>query len=269
MNKTVFLTRNRRLNTTEDTESTEISRTNNTSVCGKLISLPPLILSSVSSVFSVVKKSLGLFLSGLAWLAFCSPMLAADPLVEVPKMGFSCDVDVAQRNAPTREVRKKVTIVQTGNMRADITHWSDGSTSQLWTQVDKNISVMENNRWNKDILVLRGAYRDGCWPRMLRFDTESLGWITPAAFSKVGSSAGELHYKAMVKVNDTAEGEPLPVLYQAWIDAKTLLPTKLDDGYALYTLKFSDAPARPLVMPDNMQAKLKSYQAILAPHPHL
>ena len=220
-------------------------------------------------MFSVAKKSLGLFLSGLAWLACCCPLLAADLLVEVPKGGFSCDVDVAQRDAVTREVRKKVTIVQIGNMRADITQWSDGSTSQLWTQVDKNISVMENNRGNKDILVLRGAYRDGCWPRMLRFDTESLGWITPAAFSKVGSSAGELHYKAMVKVNDTEEGEPRPVHYQAWIDAKTLLPKKLDDGSALYTLKFSDPPTSPLVMPANLQAELKRYQALLAPHPHL
>ena len=202
-------------------------------------------------------------------MLFFSPFLHANPLVVFPQGDFSCAVDVVQRNASTRMVMKKITIMKVGSLRMDAIIWSNGSTSQIWDLLDRKISLMESNYGNKDVQLLRGEYRDLSYPKLLRLDEESVAWIAPKSFNKSGSSAVELYYNTKVAIPGVDGGKGRTVFYQAWIDAKTLLPTKLDDGDALYTLKFSDPPTTPLVMPEKMQAEVKRWDAAFKPHPHL
>ncbi|MFA7345943.1 MAG: hypothetical protein WC003_16715 [Terrimicrobiaceae bacterium] len=211
-----------------------------------------------------------------------SYFLSAEPLVVLPQGEFSCIVEVIPRNVPKPDpahpewryapVMKTITITRVGKIRRDDIAWSDGKVSQLWSLADKKLSVLENALHpGRPVYVLSGMLRDEACPRLLHFDADSVSWITESALVKEGGAS--LHYQATVKLPDTGverEGPPPTAVYQAWIDPKTLLPLKFDDGQALYTLAFSkDAPSAPLVMPPRLQAELNRWQEALAPHPHL
>lgn len=217
---------------------------------------------------------------GFAWLIFCSPCLAANPLVVFPQGDFSCTVDVTPRDIPKPDpahperryapVLQKIAITQVGKVRRDISTWSDGSTSQVWSLAEKGVSLFESNAKGKDVYLLRGERRHNVCPRLLRFDAESVSWISEKTLDKQPTGDGKfLHYQSKVVIAE-ANG-PIPAetaTYQAWIDPKTLLPLRLDDGAALYSLTFSsDSPAEPLVMPANIQAELDRWLKASVPRP--
>lgn len=232
-----------------------------------------------------------LFLSGLTCLLLCSPVFAADPMVVFPQGDFSCTVDVTphkssdpdvthprRRNTP---ILKKITITQVGNIRRDTSVWSDKSISQLWSLTDKDVSVHESNDAGKEVFLLRGEMRENACPKLLHFDADSVSWITAKALDKQSASGKEpLHYQSTAVVQKESQTldisgatiitPAVTAVYQAWIDPKTLLPLKFDDGDVLYTLKFSpDPPTGPLVIPANIQTALDSWLKKSASHPHL
>ena len=243
-----------------------------------------------------------LILSGLAWLAFCTPLLAADPLVVLPPGDFSCEVkvtshdspkqDAASPDRPASEVRK-IAITQVGHIRLEEMTWSDGGVSQIWTLLNSNLSFeskknkvqkgnmsIEANK-NKSLYALTASMRDNIRTRLLDFTPDSLSWISPKTLTN-GGKAGEpppplLHYQKTIQLDPGLEtsnldGSVAPVktiIIQAWIDSKTLRPLKFDNGYALYTLTFADqAPSTIPPIPENVQAEFKSWIVNSGPAAH-
>ena len=221
-----------------------------------------------------------LFLSGLACLIFCSPLLAADPLVALPQGDFSCTVDVTPHDIPKPDPAhpertycpevKRISISKVGDVRRDIVLMSDNTTSQVWSLPKEGISLQEQGTPDKKrVCLLAGIMTDLACPKLLHFDADSVSWINEKALDKGSAAGAALHYKAPVSVSMSLVGDtPALRIYQAWIDAKTLVPQKFDDGDALYVLTFGP-PTGPLVMPDNITAKYKRYKEVFAHHPHL
>ena len=223
----------------------------------------------------------------LAWLLCCSllpaqsPAPTPAPLVVFPQGDFSCTVEVTPHDIPKPDpahpdrvyarVIKRIAITQLGKIRRDLTLWSDNAISQLWSLADKGVTLEESNDTQKDVYVLRGILRDQASPKLLHFDADSVSWLTSNALDKSSATGAALHYQAKVLVAPAMGAIPaLTAVYQAWIDPKTLMPLKFDDGGALYVLTFSkDPPTGPLVIPADIQAELVRYQEALAPHPHL
>lgn len=227
-----------------------------------------------------------------AGTVFCSSSWAADPLVKFPKGDFTCTVTIAPHDVPKvapsgQEHKivphpKKLVVTKSGNLRHDEMTMSDGSVSHLWDLLDKKLSVREvmwNNR--KNIHILKGRKREEASPKVLHFDADSVSWITESALSvdqsrKQGSL---LHYTAEVIVKEAQEisdGATVVIkkpaemaIFQAWIDSESLLPVKFDDGRASYALQFSSPPASAPAMSPDAAAKLKRWEAALAPRPHL
>ena len=167
---------------------------------------------------------------------------------------------------------KNITITQIGKVRRDVSTWSDGSESLMWSFVESESSVWESNAEGKNVYVLLGGLSQQAKPKLLRFDKDSISWITEKSLDKQAiGSGGAVHYVAKVQVvAESGRGAPaITADYQAWIDPKTLMPLKFDDGDALYVLKFSKAPSGPLVMPEKIQAEMRRWQAATVPHPHL
>jgi hypothetical protein len=165
---------------------------------------------------------------------------------------------------------KKIDITQVGNIRRDLIAWSDGTVSQVWSLEDKKVSLTVSNDDPKDIHLLRGKFRDNAIPKLLHFDADSVSWMTDNALDKGSQGGPTLHYQAIVVIG-IAYGLPPPkALYQAWIDAKTLMPLKFDDGDALYSLTFSNTPpAGRLVLPSDMQGEMDLYEASNVPRARL
>ena len=234
-----------------------------------------------------------LLLAGLACLFLCMPLLAANPLVNLPQGDFACTVEVTPHDAPPTSdpdnperkfspLLKSIVITRIGNIRRDTNVLSDGSTSHLWSLVREGMGVSEatgpNGKGNIHVLVreLRGTEI----PKLLHFDEASVAWITGKALDKKPAGSGDaLHYAAKVVVRPERQISAGPTgtttlpaesaLHQAWIDPKTLLPLKFDDGDTLYVLKFSAPPAGPLVIPAHLQAELNRWKKAIGPHPPL
>ena len=243
-----------------------------------------------------------LILSGLAYLAFCTPLLAADPLVVLPPGDFSCEVAVTPRDShkknaadndhPASEI-KKISIVQVGNIRLDEMTWTDGSISQMWTlltvnlsfgtnkikSVKRNMSIEANK--NKSLYALTSSMRDNVRTKLLDFTPDSISWITPKTLTNGGKEGAPrppiLHYQTTIPLDpdlqlSNLDGSVAPVktiTIQAWIDATTLAPLKFDNGHALYTLTFADqAPTTIPSMPENVQAEFTKWINHSGPAPH-
>ncbi len=220
------------------------------------------------------------------FLVFCAVSLfwigtlSADPLVVFPAGNFSCAVEVtphdpAPRPDPAHPERrtvpvvKKILITQVGRVRCDVSVFSDNSTAKLWNLLDPGLSVLASNRTSKDLYVLRGESRDEASPKLLHFDADSVSWIKEKSADKNSPGGGALHYQAKVAL-PTDVGPVQYALYQAWIDPKSLIPQRFDDGEALYVLTFSPTPPTdPLVVPENVQAEVKRWTAATTAHPHL
>jgi len=216
----------------------------------------------------------------MGWLG-CSGALLADPLIAFPSGDYSCTIEVAQHNTPKPDpahpgrryspVIKKIAVTQVGKIRRDIIFYSDGSVSQLWNLVDKKVSLMQSDASRDEALLLRGDLRDGASPRLLHLDSDSVSWLTERALDKQSESGGgPLHYQASVVISEPGVVPVLTSLFQAWVDPKTLLPVKFDDGEALYILNFSkDVPAGPLVIPPGVKAEFNLWERVSATPRHL
>ncbi|HSI87309.1 MAG: hypothetical protein ACAI35_23765 [Candidatus Methylacidiphilales bacterium] len=208
-----------------------------------------------------------------------SSVAAANPLISLPSGDFSCSVEVSPHTVPkpdpafperrTSAVLKRIVIVQVGKVRRDVSHWSDNSVSELWSLTDKGVGLYQSNTYNRDVYLLRGDLKNEACPPLLRFDAESVSWITVQSLNPETAGAGALkHYRAEVVVSKAEGNIPaVTALYQAWIDPTTLQPAKYDDGENLYVLSFGSAPAAP-VMPEKIRAELIRWQEKAFPKAH-
>jgi len=238
------------------------------------------------------KKSL--LLSCLGWILFGTSALFANPLVNLPSGNMACTVaitahlnspapdpsmpDVQDVSAPSKDTgtnaMKAADIIRVGKLQRNIITWSSGTTSEAWTLIDTGLTLAEKATGpTKFIYELPKASptRNSISPTILDLDADSVTWIFPR--SLIGKTAYKgkpsLHYQRGISL-PAAIGPPRTVLYQAWIDPKTLVPIAFDDGDALYELTFSkDPPTQPLVLPDRFQKELQEYENANAVIRHL
>ncbi len=204
---------------------------------------------------------------------------AANPLVALPEGDFVCVVDLQWHNAPMagqtdsgeriRPLQKKITITVAGKIRRDSILWSDGKTSELWWTRDKSLALWEHNLADNQVILLRGDLINPVCPRLLFLTEESLSWISDKARVKT-KDVGPVQYEATVVVEPaTVEAPAISARFKAWVDPQTLLPLKMDDETALYTLKFFPRPKDdPMVMPPRIQEELDLWIATSTPKAH-
>jgi hypothetical protein len=203
---------------------------------------------------------------------------AESPLVVLPQGDFSCLAEVtshiatpkpdpAHPNQHFAALRKEIAITRIGAVRRDVTTWTDGSVSELWSLDDQGVTLWQTNGPGRAVYLFRGPRRDELTVKLLRLDAASVAWIKKQ--NLVGNEEGTLHYQAIVTLPESGP-KPRTAIYQAWIDPKTLQLKKLDDGDNLYTLTVSpDRPAGPLVMPPDIQAEYNRWVVAMTPHPHV
>lgn len=226
------------------------------------------------------------FLLPLAFLLPC--VLCAAPAVKLPSGDFSCSVTAIPRatkpespeppppkkpGGGTPRVLKKLDVVRVGNIRRDTVGWSDGSTSVVWGLVNEKLLVTERTSLSgkKRVQVFAGVFRDTVEPLLLRFDQESISWISDEYLVSKGDPDGSLlHYKREIPQQVQPGEKPWSEVFQAWIDPKSRMPVKFDDGRATYILKFSaDPPRESLAIPGNLQSELNRWKDAFQPHAHL
>lgn len=201
------------------------------------------------------------------------PVLAA-PLITLPKGDMSCSVDVTVNQAPSStqpaspktEIpqMKHVEIAQVGNLRRDTITWSDGDKTETWKVLNTGFSLVEVTYPAKCIYdVPAGSFMGSYFSRkILDLTPASTSWITVASLVGQTDHDGKpaIHYRASVVVpSNVPHQAPRQVFYEAWVDAKTLIPMAFDDGDYVYELTFSDPPTAPLVMPERFQENFRYY----------
>lgn len=218
-----------------------------------------------------------------AWLAL-SYAVGAQPLIQLPEGDFTCSVEVVQKVQPapgveSLPVEKKRVITKIGNVRRDEVVWADNSVLQAWMLHKEGLAVTEQKGSDGKVkpFVLTGTSMDSICPKLLRLNTDSLSWVTPAALAEKAEPGVPLHYRAVIETPAAPSEVPgapdtpaRSVVYQAWVDAKTGLPLRLDDGEATYVLTFGkERPVGPLTMPEHLAAELQRWSTALATHSHL
>jgi len=231
-----------------------------------------------------------LLFSCLSWILFGAPALMADPLVVLPSGEFACSVAVTPRQsappAPAHSVPanaqpvpekpaviQSVNILRAGKLQRNDTTWSDGQTSEAWILIDRDLALVEETIGLNTFIAKmpKGTEKlNRLCPTILDLDAGSMSWISPRSFTGTIALQGKpaLHYQATRSLI-VAGGAPRILLFQAWIDAKTLAPLALDDGDALYDLTFFAPPDGPLVMPVRFQQELQHYENSTATLKHL
>jgi hypothetical protein len=233
------------------------------------------------------KSSLPLFLLG--WIIFSSPLLKADPAVVIPAGDLACSVVVTNHagspppdgtnpapppaKTPTvRPIMTTATIVRVGRMQQDTFTWSNGTTSESWTLLDMGLTLLEDPTGpaNQIYELPNGsAVRKVLSPPVLDLDAASVAWINSSHLTGKTTHDGKpaIHYQATEALYNFVP--PKNVLYQAWVDPKTLAPLAFDDGDCLYELTFSAPPTQPLLLPDRFKKDLNEYLNANATPRHL
>jgi hypothetical protein len=213
--------------------------------------------------------------------------LKANPLINFPAGDTVCSVTVTSHligfshtpaNVNTEGspvVLQSVEITRIGKLQRDEMTWSDGKKTEAWTLLDLGLTLAEKVVSSSSFIyeLLKGSpFRNAFCPTLLDLDEASVTWINPQSFTGNTDLEGKptLHYQTKMSL-PAPNGPPRNVIYQAWIDAKTLKPLALDDGDALYALTFSVSPAStgPLILPDRFKKNLQEYENANAKIRHL
>jgi hypothetical protein len=204
----------------------------------------------------------------------------ADPLVALPASSIACSVDLTASAspsgappAPTGRI-KHIEITRDGDLQRDIVTWSDGSSSETWRIFDVRLLVADNKASANSVNVyaLDSSQAAGFTPRILALNLRSFSWISPGRLVGKENKDGKevFRYRAPVLVPGFLPRDPpRQVIYQAWIDAKTLIPVALDDSDDTYKLAFSAPPTEPLILPERFKKIVDYYTRANAVAGHL
>ena len=181
----------------------------------------------------------------------------------------------APKGAPSTEFVTKIDVTQVDKIERRVMTWSSGQTSEEWYFKDFGATVTTRS----------GNGRPACIPDVSKpfwlrtgFEPSEFQWITPANYKDTISYQGKrcLHYQSNVKLgrdggimDPNAGGTIFSTCpYEAWIDAKTLLPVGLNDGTKLGVFTFRpDPPAGPLVPPAGVERILERCMVRQMPTP--
>jgi len=220
-------------------------------------------------------------------LSFSFSTLRGDPLVVVPQGNLTCSVTVtyhgtlpkgttatsAKASTTGGPVLQNVAITRTGNLRRDLSTWSDGTTYEAWIMEDTGMMVVERTMGTSKFIYefpKNSISRNPFSPVILQWEAGALGWINPQTLIGDSTQSGTpaVLYQAPMSLPTDLQ-TPDNELYQAWVDKKTLVPLALDDGKALYELTFSGPPKEQLVMPERFKTALQHYYNANATIRHL
>jgi hypothetical protein len=170
-----------------------------------------------------------------------------------------------------RGVITAVDILRVGRLQHTVISWSDDKTSEAWTRLDNGMTILEATDGAGSFYEFQKGSQLGnhFFPLILDLDQASLGWIDKQHFTGqvVFDSEPALHFQKPVTMNDAVQART--VLYQAWVDPKTLTLLAMDDGAFLYKLTFTTPPPKTtLVIPPRFQAELLHYEAAYAKPVH-
>jgi hypothetical protein len=222
-------------------------------------------------------------------LALCtSALLQADPALNLPSASMSCSITVTSLltaktgNQPTSDGKHQppaaltITAVQmkrAGKLQQALITYSDGESGEVWTDEGTGLTVVEQTSGTGKFVFdypKGDIFRNGLYPLILDLTPDSLNWISPQNVTGTVPYKGRpaLHYQKSVTILLPQPDPPRTVLYQAWVDPKTLSLLALADGDASYQLTFGDPPASPLALPSRFQAEFQRYNIANAPPVH-
>ena len=203
-------------------------------------------------------------------LAFVQVFFAigkGDDLVHFPHGPASWTVDVTPLPGGARlaqgTVIQKIEVTQDEHQRRCIVHWSNGSTRETWMLTGLDVVLTEDPNGH-------AMLADNTYSFAVAFLPGDFLWLKPEFLQErdpidyKGKKC--LHYKgpSMHPVFSVrGEGDD-PVMCEAWIDSKTLLPVALGDATCVGTFTFLKAPEAPLVLPAKFKSKLDRYKLLMA-----
>jgi len=233
-----------------------------------------------------------------AFVFFEQPLLSDPAYVFLPEGNMSCSVEVTpskptvdsakpqktkainETNAVADKIplprlgMKSIEITRVGKLRRDSITWWDGHTSETWYLLDVGLILVEQAHIIQEVRTsTQGQDRNGLVPKLLDLDQASLSWIKPENYKGEESLNGKknYHYRTVItipgppmsdpKTGKEIPGEPIHLIYQAWLNPKTLQPIALDDGDQNYTLTFSSTPpTEHLELPERFKKDLQEYR---------
>lgn len=152
---------------------------------------------------------------------------------------------------------QSIDVVQKGDLRRDLTHWSDGSTSEAWWIPKLSIALMQS-KLNGDI---RGIKISQLGPR--RFDSSSFAWIGAQNFQGIDTFKGR---KVQRYTMESPLDDGTVAKYHAMIEEKSGTPVAVSDDVQLALFAFDAAlPKEPLILPSAFQEALRRYESYYAP----
>ena len=229
--------------------------------------------------------SLGALVLGFFLLA--NGQVSADPLVQFPTGDAAWTVDLTYRDpkdpskpadpAVTGLQIKKIDATQVGDYRRSVYTWSNGGITESWKLIKANVYAVENIH-NGSIYVIPMYDNHNAEEMVVNIDEATFDWVDADYFKDASNYNGKpsLHYQGMISpgssvVTENEQSVLIPkakVLYQAWIDKKTLLPLAFDDSSRLAVITFQAPPTAPLVPPQRFEDRIKRYfLAVTLPKP--
>jgi len=155
-------------------------------------------------------------------------------------------------------VISKVDVTQTGNLCRSIVTWSDAKVTESWW-LKSPPWVLFDRQNPPDIIVMT----DARFLSDFRPDASMFSWLDSQSFTDKKSFQGkpcDYYQKVFPPFLHPPGVEPIPVLHEAWVDAKTGLPAAVDNSVALYVFTFNPPPSDPLTLPERFQKELERVQ---------
>lgn len=155
-----------------------------------------------------------------------------------------------------RRVRT-INVVQKGDLRRDVTHWSDGSVTESWWLPKISLALMPGKAADD----IRGIKMSQLGAR--RFDASTFSWVGAQTFRGFDTFKGKKvqRYQLESTLDDGDKASEY-----ALIDGKTGIPLAWSNGVQNYVFSFdAEVPKEPLIIPSAFQEALKRYEAYYAP----
>lgn len=144
------------------------------------------------------------------------------------------------------KVIRRIEITISGNVQRWVSEWSDGNTTETWIAESSVISESPYGDW-LNVFDLRQAEKGEFFP-IRREDFEN---IPEQDYKGIETIEGRQCHRFEHK----PENQELRII---WVDSKTLLPVKVNDGFNEYIFHFAVPASATLELPEKYQEALKN-----------
>jgi hypothetical protein len=139
----------------------------------------------------------------------------------------------------------EIDVSKSGDIRQEVSKWSDGSSSNVW--YEKGVQLMENrNNPISHYVVAADPYEFFGNPTPAEIDFPNLMWLNQRNFIGKTQKAGHSCYYYRESTDFGPE--------EAWVDLTTGLPTAVNNVNGARTYLFAAGPASALTLPPDFQA---------------